>query len=357
MNRDVNDRIHRQIITQGMAGAQACDPAVGSKEPCEWFSAMLYEGEMQDCSETIKRYVLAGCAIVAVFVPAWAQTPSTSPTPAPPSSDIFIVDLKNRNGQLKFGRPVKITTVVGYNNQPSFLPNGRSIFYTSIRGKQADIYRYEIHSGETAQVTNTQESEFSPTQMPDGKNISVVRVEADGTQRLWKFPLAGGAPALILENIKPVGYYLWIDDHTLALFILGTSGKPNTLQIVDTRTGKAEVVADNPGRILRRIPNQNKFSFVHKISDREWTIKAFDLRMRTSASLIATVPGVEDYAWLPDGRLLMAKDSKLFAVTPLIGKDWVEIADFSQAGLTRITRIAVSPKADRIAMVAVSTSR
>ena len=193
--------------------------------------------------------------------------------------------------------------------------------------------------------------------MPDGKNISVVRVEADGTQRLWKFPLAGGAPALILENIKPVGYYLWIDDHTLALFILGTSGKPNTLQIVDTRTGKAEVVADNPGRILRRIPNQNKFSFVHKISDREWTIKAFDLRTRTSASLIATVPGVEDYAWLPDGRLLMAKDSKLFAVTPLIGKDWAEIADFSQAGLARITRVAVSPKADRIAMVAVPANR
>ncbi len=70
MNRDVNDRIHRQIITQGMAGAQACDPAVESKETCEWFRAMLYEGEMQDCSETMKRYVLAGCAIVAVFVPA-----------------------------------------------------------------------------------------------------------------------------------------------------------------------------------------------------------------------------------------------------------------------------------------------
>jgi len=193
--------------------------------------------------------------------------------------------------------------------------------------------------------------------MADGKTISVVRVEADGTQRLWKFPLAGGMPSLILEDIKPVGYHLWIDDHTLALFILGKAAKPNTLQIVDTRSGKAEVVADNPGRILRRIPNQNKFSFVHKISDREWIIKAFDMRMHTSASLINTLPGVEDYAWLPDGKLLMAKDSKLFAVTPLIGKDWQEVADFSQAGLMRITRIAVSPKGDRMAMVAVSAAR
>ena len=301
------------------------------------------------------QFVYLGFSVFAAFVAARAQTPS--PTPAPPSSDIFIVDLKNKEGHLKFGQPMKITASVGYNNQPSFLPNGRTVLYTSIRGKQADIYRYEIHSGATTQVTNTPESEFSPMLMPDGKNISVVRVEADGKQRLWKFPLAGGAPVLIVENVKPVGYHLWIDDHTLVLFILGTSGKPNTLQIFDTGSRKVETVADNPGRILRRIPNQNKFSFVHKISDREWVIKAFDLRARTSASLIATLPGVEDYAWLPDGRLLMAKDSKLFEVTPLMGKDWQEVADFSEAGLTRITRIAVSHKGDRIAIVAISAAR
>ena len=250
---------------------------------------------------------------------------------------------------MKFGQPVKITNWVGYNNQPSFLPDGRSLLYTSIKDKQADIYRYDIRSGSTSQITSTPESEFSPTLMPDGKSISVVRVEADGTQRLWKFPVAGGPPSIILENIKPVGYHLWIDDHTLALFILG---KPNSLQIVDINTGKAEVVSENPGRILRRIPNQNKFAFVHKISDKEWVIKAFDLRMRTSASLIPTLPGVEDYAWLPSGMLLMAKDSKLFAVIPLRGKDWTEVADFSEAGLKSITRIAVSPKGNRIAVVA-----
>jgi WD40 repeat protein len=289
--------------------------------------------------------------ILSSWVVATAQTASPSPTPAaaPPASDILIIDVTNHNGQLKFGAAKKITDVVGYNNQPFFLPDGQSILYTSIRDKQADIYRYDIRGGTTTQITKTPESEYSPTLMPDGKSISVVRVEADGTQRLWKFPLAGGAPSLILEKIKPVGYHLWIDDHTLALFILG---KPNTLQLVDTRTEKAEIIAENPGRILRRIPHQNKFSFVHKISDKEWAIKAFDLRTRTSASLIDTLPGVEDYAWMPAGTLLMAKDSKLFSVIPLTGKAWSEVADFSNAGLKNITRIAVSPKGDRIAIVA-----
>src|SRR5438552_6242801 len=254
--------------------------------------------KMRDTSGYLREAALAALIIIGLGAAARSQTPSPSPTATPGFSDIFIVNVKNERDGIRFSQPVKITTFAGYNNQPSFLPDGRGILYTSIRAKQADIYRYDLRSGATLQVTNTPESEYSPTLMPDGKNVSVVRVEADGTQRLWKFPLAGSAPSLILEKTRPVGYHLWIDDHTLALFILGANGKPNTLQIVDVATEKAEIVVENPGRILRRVPHQNKFSFVHKISDKEWSIKAFDLKARTSPSLIVTLPGDEDYAWL-----------------------------------------------------------
>jgi WD40 repeat protein len=295
----------------------------------------------------VRPVVFSTLIILGACVAARSQAPTPSPTPAPPTSDIFIADLKGE-GKLKLGQPLKITSEAGYNNQPSFLPDGQSILYTSIKDKQADIYRYDIHTGATTQITRTPESEFSPTLMPDGKSISVVRVEADGTQRLWKFPLDGGEPSLILENIKPVGYHLWIDDHTLVLFILG---KPNTLQLVDLRTGKAEVIAENPGRILRRIPKEDKFSFVHKASDQEWLIKSFDLKTRGVSTVIKTFPSVEDYAWTPAGLLLMANGSRLFS-RKKSDWAWVEIADLSNAGLKSITRIAVSPKGDRIAVVA-----
>jgi WD40-like Beta Propeller Repeat len=292
--------------------------------------------------------------ILSACVAARSQTPTPSPTPAPapPASDIFIIDLKSE-GKLKLGQPIKITNEAGYNNQPSFLPDGQSILYTSIRDKQADIFRYDIRGGSTTQITRTPESEYSPTLMPDEKSISVVRVEADGTQRLWKFPLTGGEPSLILENIKPVGYHLWIDDHTLALFILG---RPNTLQLADTRTAKADFVIDHPGRILRRIPREEKFSFVHKVSDQEWLVKSYDLRARAVSTIIKTFPGVEDYAWTPSGLLLMARDSKLF-FREKSDWAWVEIGDFSNDGLRNITRIAVSPNGDRIAVVARSENR
>jgi hypothetical protein len=298
--------------------------------------------------------------IAVTLLSGHAQTPTPTPTATPPASDIFVMEVGTRKNketeqlEPKFSEPKKITDYAGYNNQPFFMPDGHTILYTSIRNRQADIYRYDIKSGQTTQVTNTPESEYSPTLMPDGKNISVVRVEKDGTQRLWKFPLAGGAPSLILEDVKPVGYHHWIDDHTLALFVLGTTGKPNTLQIADTRTGKSEIVAENPGRILRKVPNRNQFSFVHKISDQHWEIKYFDMRSHTIASFVETLPGVEDYAWL-NGALLMGKDSKLFAIRPFAGQKWTEVGDFSKAGIKRITRIAVS--GNRIAIVAVQQNR
>jgi hypothetical protein len=314
---------------------------------------------------SIIRFPAAGTLILfaavglALNAPAQTPTPSPSPPATPPASDIFVFEVKTKldreakTEELRFGEPKKITEVAGYNNQPSFMPDGKTVLYTSFRNGQTDIYRYDLSTGQTIQVTNTPESEYSPTLMPDKKNISVVRVEADKTQRLWKFPLAGGQPSLIIENIKPVGYHHWIDDHTVALFVLGGTGKPNFLEIYDLRTGKSEFVVENPGRVLTKVPNQNSFSFVHKVSDKSWEIKAFDLRKRTSASMIATLPGAEDYAWLPSGKLIMAKDSKLFAVVPLSGSQWAEVADFSKAGLKRITRIAVNSSGSRIAVVGV----
>jgi WD40 repeat protein len=289
------------------------------------------------------------CLVLFGSIAITAQTANPSPTPTaiPPPSDVFLVDVTDTKAKIKLGQPQKISTTTGYNNQPSFTPDGQSILYTSIRDRQADIYRYELSGGTTTQVTNTPESEYSPTVMPDARFLSVVRVEADGTQRLWKFPLAGGEPSLILENVKPVGYHLWLDERALALFILG---KPNTLQIADIVTGKTETIADNPGRVLRRIPHDDKFSFVHKVGN-DWIIKAVEVKSKKISEVAKTMPGVEDYAWLPSGVILMGRQSKIYQHKK---GDWAweEVADFSNVGLKNITRIAVSPKGDRIAIVA-----
>jgi hypothetical protein len=62
-------------------------------------------------------------AVLIFSTAVFAQTQTPTPSPTPPANDIFIIDLKSE-GKLKLGQPVKITNWVGYNNQPSFLPDG-----------------------------------------------------------------------------------------------------------------------------------------------------------------------------------------------------------------------------------------
>lgn len=296
------------------------------------------------------------CVLLLLLLAAMARgqtapQPTASPQPTPPANDIFIVELSSKKSRLKVGEPKRITFWEGYNNQPAFLPKTRALLYTSIRADgQADIYRYDLRDGSTTRVTETKTGEYSPTPAPDGKTFSVIRVETDGTQRLWMFPLAGGAaPSLILEKIKPVGYHVWIDRHRLMLFILG---EPVTMQLVDLRTQKAEIIADHIGRSLHRIPRQRQISFVRKFSEQEWMIQAFDTETHAITSLIRTLPGSEDYTWTPQGTLLMASGSKLFKWNPERDAGWQEVADFASAGLKTITRLSVSQKGDHLALVA-----
>jgi hypothetical protein len=274
---------------------------------------------------------------------------------APPSTDIFLVDVSFQKSPPTIGRPLNVTAREGYDNQPMFLPDGGSFFYTSIReGRPTDIYRYTIASRADLRVTDTAEGEYSATPTPDGKFFSVIRVEADSTQRLWKFPIAGGTPSLVLENVKPVGYHTWIDDRTLLLFVLGS---PATLQLADVTTGKSEVIASNIGRSLHRIPGQNKMSFIHKVGPEEWYIKSFDPKTRQIGELVRTLPGAEDIAWTPDGAALIGKDAKLYMWNRAPGTSWQEIVDFTSSGLKDITRLALSPKGDRLAIVAVPVAK
>src|SRR6266536_4065877 len=103
----------------------------------------------------MNRLMICCITTLALSLVVSAPTPTPSPTPSatPPSSDIFIVDVRMKDGELRLGQPKKITELPVYNNQPFFMPDGHSILYTSFRDKQTDIYRYDIRTGQTTQVT------------------------------------------------------------------------------------------------------------------------------------------------------------------------------------------------------------
>ena len=289
-----------------------------------------------------------GCVLALLLLAAQAAAPAS-----PPDTEIFLAPLSPAGA---VGRPVNITNSPGYDNQPAFTPDGGAILFTSIRGAtQTDIYRYDIAAASTARVTNTPESEYSPTVTPDGGHISVIRVEADGTQRLWRFTSDGRAPELVLTNVKPVGYHAWADDHTLALFVLGS---PATLQLADTRTGKSETVVTGINRSVQRMPG-GAISFVQRTPPAQdggvasLKISELDPKSRRVTPLTDAVAGAReaDCAWTPDGLLVMAEKDALYGWRSGAAA-WRKLADLASLGLHGVTRIAISPKGDRIAFVA-----
>jgi hypothetical protein len=142
-----------------------------------------------------------------------AQTP-------PAGTDIFVFDLKEKKGKISLSKGKNVTKRKGYDNQPAFF-NNDYILYSSFDKDQNDIMIVDLYDNKITNLTNTKTSEYSPFPMERYNSFATVRVEEDGTQRLWLFPMDGKAsPQLIFEKIAPVGYFAWNMDQVL-MFVLG----------------------------------------------------------------------------------------------------------------------------------------
>ncbi len=286
---------------------------------------------------------------LSVFAAAAVFFFSPGQANAQPHSDIFVFDIAlDHQSNIALFKAVNTTARQGYDNQPYFA-NGW-LYYSSVKdGKQADIYAYNLKNGRTRRLTNTPESEFSPQEVPGRKGtLSVVRVELDSTQKLWQLPLKGKKGAAPVATApEPVGYTCWAGPGKLVMFVLG---QPNTLQLLDLATGKTQVLDENPGRCLQRIPGSHKISYVKKNSDGQWAIRTLDPQTLDSQELVPTLPDAEDYAWAAPDLLLMGKGSILYKNDLAKGSGWEEVGDLLLFGIARFDRIAIDPAAGKMAV-------
>jgi hypothetical protein len=288
------------------------------------------------------------------------STPPVQPTAPPPGTDIYLVPMTGGLASLKGAKPAPVSTAPGYDNQPFFSADGRRLLFAANRdGKQTDVFMFERATGRVTQMTNTPENENSPTYLPSGKTdadgFSVVRSEMDKTQRLWRFNATGREPSVLLADIKPVGYHAWVDPDRVVLFVLG---EPNSLQLASVNSGKGEVAANGIGRSLHRIPGTRMVSFVHREPSGEFWIKQIDIDSKKIDTLTRVVEGntERDMAWLPDGKtILMSGGTKVYSWTRG-ATGWTEVFDAAPHNLGAVSRLAVSPKGDAIAIVVAEPS-
>jgi dipeptidyl aminopeptidase/acylaminoacyl peptidase len=267
-----------------------------------------------------------------------------------PNTDIFLAPLTGSRDSLVVGPAVNVTHRPGYDNQPSFTPDGSAILYTVVDSTgQADIWRYEIASRRASRVTATPESEYSATVMPDGRRFSVIRVERDSTQRLWSFALDGSDPQLVLAALKPVGYHAWLDATRLVTYVLGT---PSTLHIVSRDGALDEVRAHDIGRAVHRVPGHEAYSFTQRDSGKALRIMVQPIAGGPWTLVAPAAPDNEFHAWTPSGALLTASHGILLRWNRSELSPWTPVADLTMNGVKNVSRLAVSPDGRWLAFVA-----
>lgn len=296
---------------------------------------------------------VAACGTDEAPPPADAPADPQPEAFVPPlDTDVLLAELQwETGGPPSIGEPTNLTRKPDYDNQPHFTPDGAGIWYTSVdpHTAQSDIYRYDLEAARVTRVTQSNpESEYSATPLPDGSGISTIRVEADSTQRLWRFDHDGSGAEVLLEDVAPVGYHAWVDENTVVMFVLGD---PPTLRVGDLRTGRARVVTEDIGRSIQRIPDTFDVSYVQRHADVTSTIMRLPGDGANPEAIIEAVGGGDFHAWAPDGTLLMAEGAVVHAAAPGDDRGWTPVADLSHLDIL-VTRLAVSPDGAQIAMVA-----
>lgn len=269
---------------------------------------------------------------------------------APPPTDVYLVPVERSEDGWSFGAPINITDRPGYDNQPAFTGDGR-LLYTSYRDGQSDVFVAPFPDGPPERLTRTPESEYSPTPMPDG-SFTVVRVEADSAQRLWRFTAEGEPVERLPTGPGQVGYHAWLDSTRVAFYVLGD---PPELRLLDTGSGDVRDVSAGVGRSLRPIPDGG-ISFVRFEGEEggEAWLHRLGPDGRTVERL-ARLPGDrQDHAWSPDGSVWVGVAGDLWTWHPERdrGRGFSRVASLGSRGLISITRVAVSPDGRWLAVVA-----
>ncbi|HSC76933.1 MAG TPA: hypothetical protein VLB32_00100, partial [Candidatus Acidoferrales bacterium] len=128
--------------------------------------------------------------------------------------------LRTRPRAVPAMRVVKVTSLPGLEDEPTWSPDGRSIAYTSNAAGNLDIYVQQIGGGKAIRITDSDADDAHPAWSPDGTLIAFVSARARPEKHLsamlnlgpwshffagrngdvWVMPALGGTPRRIAED-------------------------------------------------------------------------------------------------------------------------------------------------------------
>jgi hypothetical protein len=272
-----------------------------------------------------------------------------------PDTDIWLFQLKKEKDNVKVEKGENITHRDGYDNQPFFSPDGKRIYYVSIGAdKQADIYVYSAGSKRSVKLTNTKESEYSPTVSNDEKKMHCVAVLQDSSQIIIPFDLKDGKilkdpyPAFGSNNVSQfdsVGYFTFLNEDTVLYYKLT---KPHTLRARSLLTGTDVRITDNPTRGFKKI-SRSEFIFGVKDSERVDFYK-YSAVLKKAVFYCSYPSSSEDLIWHPQWGLMKSEKAEILRFDEA-QKKWISVFDLSSFGVSKITRFSFDDQNKKLLVV------
>jgi hypothetical protein len=263
--------------------------------------------------------------------------------PARLETEVWLGRLDLREGRFAASELRNISNHAGYDNQPSFFRDGKSLLYTteaaSLDESGNGVYavRYDFAGGKTTPLSYAKG--FSPTPTSDGKRLMTLR---EG--KVWLYDFQGKTHGTLTETTT-AGYFTRFDDRTWALFM---NEPERRIVVYDAETKAMETFAKGAITAPYRVPGARAVTFV-VLENEKRTLHRLDLDSKQVTTL-ATIPFETGghHVWTPRGTLLIASGNTIYEWK---GGEFVPVQKFEEPGLQKITRIAISPDGKRIALV------
>ncbi len=281
------------------------------------------------------KYIIT-TGFLLVFLSIFSQT----------NTELFIVDIND--GKVVNTDPLNISNNEGYDNQPSFYDDD-SILFSSTRNGQTDIALYHIKTDSIVWISNTPGGgEYSPTKIPNKEEVSSIRLDTNGLQRLYKYDISNGEDNVLVKDLK-IGYHLWYAPEILVATVLIENRMD--LVVVDKKNNTSKTIHKKVGRSLHKIPNTNLVSFV-KQGDKASTLMSLNPITGKTKKIITLTDKSQDICWMNSGTVLTGYGKSILKFDPQSDSKWNELTRFSDKNINKISRLAMNTTNTKLVLVA-----
>ncbi len=265
---------------------------------------------------------------------------------AQPETDVYLATLEHKKDGFEVSTPENISRNPGYDNQPYFL-NEDALLYSRTRNGQTDIAKYSLSKAEITWISDTPGgSEYSPVKIPGQEAVSSIRLDTTGLQRLYSYPLDGGANTLLIADLK-IGYHLWYTPEVLVCTVLIDNRMD--LVVVNLKDGSRYTYQKNVGRSLERIPDSDRISYT-ALEEGKLMVKSMNPISGATETIAELPKGVQDICWLDPVQIICGVGAELHVFKAKEKGPWKPFYSL-QNSKSSISRIAYDIPSNNLALV------